>query len=153
MKAVDKIIAAFDFSSISEAVLEYAGELAEQLQAELVVVHVINKRDIESIEAAMRMSEKIKKTVHIEEYVDAVKKERETRIGELVENKVSERIAAQVQLRVGVPFQELIRIAAQVHADLIVMGTKGRTSVDEAMYGSTAAKVFQYSPIPVLSIR
>ena len=153
MKTIEKIIAACDFSNFSITVLQYAGDLAEQLRAQLAVVHVINKRDIESIESAMSMSQALKNSIYINDYVDAVKKERESWLQDLMENKVSLQVEPEVFLKVGAPLQELVRTAEQIRADLIVMGTRGRTSFDDTMFGSTAVKVFQYSPIPVLSVR
>jgi nucleotide-binding universal stress UspA family protein len=53
----------------------------------------------------------------------------------------------------GVPFVEIIRIAKEQNADLIVIGTHGRTGIDHMLFGSTAEKVVRKSPCPVLTVR
>jgi universal stress protein A len=53
----------------------------------------------------------------------------------------------------GVPYREIIREARETGADLIVIGTHGRTGVEHVIFGSTAEKVVRMSPCPVLTIR
>jgi nucleotide-binding universal stress UspA family protein len=48
---------------------------------------------------------------------------------------------------------EIIRMVKKGPADLIVMGTHGRTGLDHVLFGSTAEKVVRKSPCPVLTIR
>jgi nucleotide-binding universal stress UspA family protein len=40
-----------------------------------------------------------------------------------------------------------------MEADLIIMGTHGRSGLDHVLFGSTAEKVVRKSPIPVLTVR
>ena len=50
-------------------------------------------------------------------------------------------------------FQKILETAAKVNADLIVMGTHGRTGVEHVIVGSTAERVVRRSKIPVLTVR
>jgi nucleotide-binding universal stress UspA family protein len=59
----------------------------------------------------------------------------------------------KVVLKEGEPFVEIIQIAKKNSADLIVMGTHGRSGLDHILFGSTAEKVVRKSPCPVLTIR
>ena len=59
----------------------------------------------------------------------------------------------RVAFKEGEPFIEIIRKAKKEHADIIVMGTHGRTGLDHVFFGSTAEKVVRKSPCPVLTIR
>jgi nucleotide-binding universal stress UspA family protein len=54
---------------------------------------------------------------------------------------------------VGNPIDELLNITEKEHADMIVMGTKGRTNLRNILIGSVAEKIFRKSPVPVLSYR
>ena len=53
----------------------------------------------------------------------------------------------------GRAFYEIIQAAREESADLIVMGTHGRTGIDHLIVGSTAEKVVRKSPCPVLTVR
>jgi nucleotide-binding universal stress UspA family protein len=53
----------------------------------------------------------------------------------------------------GIPYDEIIKKAVEFSANLIVLGTHGRTGLDNVLFGSTAEKVVRKSPIPVMTIR
>jgi nucleotide-binding universal stress UspA family protein len=56
-------------------------------------------------------------------------------------------------LLVGDPAKELLRLARERVADLIIMGVHGRGSLDIAVFGSTAHKVAREAPCPVMTVR
>ena len=53
----------------------------------------------------------------------------------------------------GYAAEEIVNVAEDVHADLIVLGTHGRLGLDKFLFGSVAEKVIKTSPVPVLSMR
>jgi nucleotide-binding universal stress UspA family protein len=53
----------------------------------------------------------------------------------------------------GVPFREIIDTAKDIQADLIIMGTHGRTGVPHLLIGSVAERVVRLAPCPVLVTR
>jgi nucleotide-binding universal stress UspA family protein len=52
-----------------------------------------------------------------------------------------------------VVFSEILKAADKERADVIVIGTNGRTGLDEMLMGSTAERVVRKSPVPVLTVR
>ncbi len=56
-------------------------------------------------------------------------------------------------IKVGVPWEQILAVAAEVRADLIVMGTHGRRGIAHAIMGSVAERVVRLSAIPVLTVR
>lgn len=57
------------------------------------------------------------------------------------------------ELAVGSPAETIVRIAQEQAADLIVMGTHGRTGLQHALLGSVAEKVVRLASCPVLTVR
>ena len=56
-------------------------------------------------------------------------------------------------VKVGAAWEEIIRVAAEEHADMIVMATQGRTGLERFMLGSVADRVVRRAPCPVLTVR
>jgi len=53
----------------------------------------------------------------------------------------------------GKPWREVLRVAAEQHSDLIVMGVQGRGSADLWLFGSTTQQVVREASCPVLTLR
>jgi nucleotide-binding universal stress UspA family protein len=64
-----------------------------------------------------------------------------------------EQLEVDAEVVVGSPVDEIIATARRVKADLIVMGTQGRTGVAHLLVGSVAERVVRTSPVPVLTLR
>jgi len=88
MKNIIKIMVGLDLSSYSKDTLSYAATLAGKLQAELVIVNVINKRDMDTIlkVAEGQFDRNIEKYVEksVDDYTKRVKEERTREIEKLI---------------------------------------------------------------------
>jgi nucleotide-binding universal stress UspA family protein len=56
-------------------------------------------------------------------------------------------------VKLGHAADEILAAAAEIHADLVVMGTHGRRGIAHAVVGSVAERVIRASPVPVLTVR
>jgi nucleotide-binding universal stress UspA family protein len=62
-------------------------------------------------------------------------------------------IAARTAMRAGSPAEEIVGLAAEERADLVVLGTHGRGGLNRALLGSVADRVVRLAPCPVLTVR
>jgi nucleotide-binding universal stress UspA family protein len=69
------------------------------------------------------------------------------RLGKLAEKYRGSGVPISGRLLVGVPYAEIVRAAKEGRADLIVMGTHGRTGLAHLLMGSVAERVVRSSPI------
>jgi nucleotide-binding universal stress UspA family protein len=145
-----KIIAATDFSEDSSFALGYAQELALKFSAEIVLMHVDQPL------APVMMTPELGPAMDVgamgriaEEQRMLAQKELDKIAGKLREGGLK----VKVQLKVGSPFLEILRTAQSENADLIVLGTHGRTGLAHVLMGSVAERVVQKSSCPVLTVR
>ncbi len=157
MKSFHKIMVGCDFSKYSKETLECAVALAEKLQADLIIVNVINKREIDTLlkVAEGQFDRNIEKYVEktAQEYETRVKADRTRQMEKLIEEIGCAHLSIKKVFKVGVPFQELISAVEDEGADMLVMGQKGRSDLVDVLFGSTAEKVFRRCPVPLLSVR
>jgi len=149
MDANNKIMVAVAFTEYSAELLDYAAGIADSLGAEMIVVNIINSRDVEAVGTIAAMGYE----VDSEHYVSGVEEERRRALEQMLK-KISfpaERI--RPVFKVGHPVEELLKIAVKENVDLIVMGIKGRSDLEHLLVGSVAEKIFRRSPIPILSYR
>jgi nucleotide-binding universal stress UspA family protein len=62
-------------------------------------------------------------------------------------------VRVEYQLREGEPTEEILDVAQQISAGLIVMGTQGKTGLERVLVGSVAEEVMRNAPCPVLTVR
>ncbi|MGD2029469.1 MAG: universal stress protein [Desulfobacterales bacterium] len=149
MIKISKIMVACDFSEYSKQSLKYAAELAEDLKAEIIITHVINERDVNSVRMAAMYSGAISENDFIQDKMES----RLTRIDELIEEISASHLPIKKVIKIGIPFRELIQTVRDEGANLVVMGPKGRSNIEDILFGSTAEKMFRHCPVPLLSIR
>jgi nucleotide-binding universal stress UspA family protein len=62
-------------------------------------------------------------------------------------------LTVRIALRTGVPYAEIVELATNERADLVVLGTHGRGGINRALLGSVADRVVRLAPCPVLTVR
>ena len=149
MDVIKRILVAVVFTDYTEELLKYAAQIAEDLNAELIVASIINSRDVEAVGTITAMGY----DVDSEQYVSGIKEERQQALDKILRKISSPTEKIRSIIKVGHPIEELLKIAVKEKADLIIMGIKGRTELEHVLVGSVAEKVFRRSPVPILSYR
>jgi len=155
VKKIKRILAACDLSAYTGNVLNTAIGLAASLDAGLLVVNVINQRDMDSVQEAL---EKIafgyeNVPISLAQHRADMESERLQSLREAVDNAGGADRECDCLIKIGVPFQAIMETIAQKQADLVVMGTKGRSNISDVLLGSTAERLFRRCPVPLLSVR
>ena len=140
-----KILCATDFSEAGQAAEQQALELAGALGAELVYVHVSAETMLYG-EAAFAVAD-------VQRVYDAQRRWAEDTLAARVTGAAQQGVAARSVLRVGVPFEQIVETAGAENADMLVMGTHGRTGLARLLMGSVAERVGRMGPCPVLTVR
>jgi len=148
---VRPILAAVDFSDYSAKALLWAVDLAEQLSAPLVVLHVVH--DPESAPGYYKHSKKWKK--HLVRMEDAAAEMMEDFVAQLSHDHphTSGLKHLDTRLVVGLPVTRILEVAKKTDAQMIVMGSQGRTGISHLLLGSKAAKVAQLAEVPVTIVK
>lgn len=149
MEQINKIFVAIDLSDYSTQTMQYAAALATELNAKLIVVNVINQRDVEIIKRSALEAPNIS----VGDYLENQEEERMELIQNLIEETRCTHMSIKKVVCMGIPFQKLIHAVKDEGADLVVMGAKGRSNLANVLFGSTAEKMFRHCPVPLLSIR
>lgn len=145
---IKKIIASLDLSSYSETTFLHALTLAKSLGAELILLSVINSRGLEQIERLNAQGFGVSR----EKYVETAIADRKAEFEKEYLSRASG-VPCRLVFREGLPWEQIVKAIKQEDADMLVMGTKGRTNLAGALFGSTAEKVFRHAPCPVISVR
>ena len=149
MGAAKKILAAIGSSQYTQDLLNYAVEIAQSMNAELIIASIINARDVEAVGTIAAMGY----DVDSGKYVAEIQTERQQEFDNILKKLARLPENVRTVFKTGDPGDELLKIAVKENVDLIVMGIKGRTDLEYIFVGSVAEKVFRRSPIPVLSYR
>jgi nucleotide-binding universal stress UspA family protein len=152
-----KILSATDGSSEAELATRTAADLAQKTGSELHVIHVLDVAQIYMLDAgATDDPEGIEQPDPILE--ELLERFSEQRGKEVLDTEV-ERIrsaggtVAQAHLKMGRVAQEIVHLAEDLGAGLIVMGSRGRGGIRRALIGSVSDSVVRHAHCPVLVVR
>ena len=130
---IKKIVLCMDFSQHAQGALNHAFSIAKQYNAELTLLHVLEhppgSTDIQSTTAKAT-----------------------EQLSESVPPRAPKPSHVKFLVRIGKSYQQIIEVALEAQTDLVIMGVRGRSSLNSALFGSTTYRVIQLGPCPVLAV-
>jgi nucleotide-binding universal stress UspA family protein len=139
-----KIVVATDFSAASRAAFAAAIDSARREGARLVVLHVM-------MPPSPFVGDNLPPSwIELEAQAS---RDAERRLNAAVAQAARSGIATTGRVVKGAPAEEIVKVARREGADLIVLGTHGRTGLGRLFMGSVAARVLGTAKCPVLTVR
>jgi len=138
-----RLLVPTDFSKTSLAAVRRAKTFARRFDAEVVLLHVIEKApfisDMGNIAIAMSDKEMAERA--------------SIELNVLARRELDAQTSFETKVSFGRPFQEINETAKRLKADLIVISTHGYTGLKHTLLGSTAERVVRHAPCDVLVVR
>lgn len=146
MAQFKNILVAVDFSEVSAGALKVALDLAGKLGAKVKVVHAVPLQvtGLPLEGGPVFMDE----NAHKEQMEMA-----RVQLARFIEQHASGAAGLETEVLPGFPATEVNRAAEEAKADLIVMGTHGRTGLSHLLMGSVAESVLREARVPLLCVR
>lgn len=142
--SIQKIITAVDGSEGAARAARFAAQLAKDVSAELVLVHVYNSTEI-SVMGLHALTGK-----EIDDAVSRVAKG----VFEGARRAMGEApVTCREEVRIGHPSSEIVAFAEDEHPDLLVVGSRGTGDFKKLFVGSVSSQVMHHAPCPVTVVR
>jgi|SRR5579884_2395558 universal stress protein A len=141
MLAMEKILYPTDFSADARPAFEVACALASEGHGRLVVLHV-ERSPLATLGGTAGVPP-LPSEYDRQRWWEQLQRIQPSRRG----------IAVEHRLEYGDPAAAILKAAQEIGADLIVMGTHGRTGLHRLLMGSVAERVVRKAPCPVLTVR
>lgn len=147
---ISKILVPSDGSKTAQRAAVYAVDLAKQLEASIIVLSVVDKRSF-----VARTVPALETARHIIEPIGEYLREAAEAYAEEIEKLCNKSgVASKISIKMGHPVEEIVKEAKRSKANLIVMGSHGRSALSATVLGSVSYGVIHNDKnIPILIVR
>jgi len=142
-----KILYPTDFSDVSKKALGYIKTLKDAGAKEVVVLHVIDEREIDHISHLPDVP------IDIEELKNKRQEHAKEQIGAIEKGLKEKGFTVKTMIKKGIPFTEILKAEEKENVSAVVIGSHGKSCVSEMLLGSVSEKVIRKSGKPVLVVR
>lgn len=139
-----QLLCPVDFSQPSLSALQFAFSLAEESRARLTILHVFDWPPDDEL---------VVEQFDATQFRRVVEQQLRARLDALVTEDARQWCTPATSVAYGKPYREILDLAANEAADLIVMGVHGRNPLDLTLFGSTTNQVVRRASCPVLTLR
>ena len=148
---IKKILAPIDGSETARNALKYAVDLARQTGSSIMLLSVIDRSPYFGAPTVPSVSTPTHLLENLEDYL---RQTAEAYVSEAEELCRAEGVASRKIIRAGHPVEEILKAAEDSKADLIVMGSHGKSALRAALLGSvTIGLIHSETKFPVLVVR
>jgi len=138
-----RILLPTDFSESAKHALKYAVSFAQEYEAEVLLLHVV---ETVAVGYASDLF-----PVPMAEVFQEISGYARAELGKLAAEVKGRGVGVRDMVSQGKPATEILRVAKEEDVDMIVLGTHGKGVLDQALFGSTTERVVRKAPCPVLT--
>jgi nucleotide-binding universal stress UspA family protein len=149
VKMFRKVLYPTDFSDVAGKAMGYLKQLKDAGTEEVVILHVVDARYIHR-NLHIPMHYALKDFSELEEKYAI---EAQDAANTLAETLTEMGFEVKVRIERGIPFKEILRVESEEDVSLIVIGSHGRSNVEEMLLGSVSEKVIRKAKKPVLVVK
>jgi nucleotide-binding universal stress UspA family protein len=142
----DKILYPTDFSDVANKAMNYITKLKEAGAKEVIVLHVIDERAIGDICLLYASKGSVEMVRRIEE-------EAWREMDNVGARLRQEGFEVRLRIEKGIPLPQILRVEQEEGVSLIVIGSHGKSNVEEMLLGSVSEKVIRKSGAPILVVK
>ena len=146
MAALKRVLVAIDFSKLSHEALSYAVDLAAQVGARVHVLYVVEPVEFTGVDVFGGAP--IATQAIVDEHLRQAKREMER----LRRGKLAKVPGAKASVELGRPAERIVALGGSGRANLVVLGTHGRSGLAHLVMGSVAERVVRHARCPVLVV-
>lgn len=145
------ILVPFDFSEEAQNAFDFAVQIATKAQCKLKLVHIVETPTSQSFSTMgeMNLDSAQLNQVYMIELVDKRKKQ----LREIEEQHQNKPYKFKTRMVFGNPYAGISKEIAEIKADLVVMGSKGSSGLEELLIGSNTEKVVRHATCPVITVK
>jgi len=145
-----KILVPTDFSKPALIATDVAADIARRSGAELTLLHVVE----EIVGTSMNVSGQVVSEANWDDKLFTMKmiEKGKKQLAKLAEDSRLQGVRVKQELRVGSPYHGMNAIITEKKVDLVVMGTSGKSDLEQMLIGSNTEKVVRRSHCPVLTV-
>ncbi|RPJ18259.1 MAG: universal stress protein [Desulfobacteraceae bacterium] len=144
MLPLKKILVTTDFSTLSHEGIKVAAELAAAYSSELILLHVVPPPHVLTSSGVSAGK--------VQDYYGELIRLAKESLQEVAQIHFKKGLAFSIKVIQGDPADEIVKLASEEKAGLIVMSTRGSSGRAPYMAGSVAVKVAGMAPCPVMAV-
>jgi nucleotide-binding universal stress UspA family protein len=142
----EKILYPTDFSDVAVKALEYVKRLKASGAREVIVLHVNDERGNESVVRILGGSQ-------FNKLNEKRMQETESKLEHIEKKLVDAGLTVRLRVETGMPVREILRVEDEENVSVTVIGSHGRSNLEEIFLGSVSEKVIRKSKQPVFVIK
>jgi nucleotide-binding universal stress UspA family protein len=145
-----RILVPTDFSKPAEWATETAIQIAKKAKAQIVLLHIVEQPTSESFNVGAQVS--VGEGWEDKLFTMKLIERNRQQLDQIAQTIAEHGIGVTCELKLGNPFHGIKTVITEHEVDLVVMGTSGRSKIEEMIIGSNTERVVRSAKCPVLTV-